>query len=334
LKFCYANNGILSISDLKSRNVSENCNIRSTIISFTFLIVKPAVIGWTAICRRVAERWWMMSTGRNGAPIIIKRKKIIAGDGHHGGAWKVAYADFVTAMMAFFLLMWLLNATTEKQRKGIADYFSPTIAVNRVSGGGNGSLGGSSVFTENTLPRVGTGASSLRPTESKAARGSERSKDDGGTEAFKVVEQSLMGRGGESLLDRNELRHVQTRLTDEGLIIEFFDLPGSPLFGDDDLPTDLLAGLARAVGTAADAVTNKIAVEAHVHAYPVVLSENPVWQVSARRAEATRDILRSSGISEGRVQRTTAHADKEQVSSNPMSERNNRIEIVFLRSRF
>ncbi|MEO1001108.1 MAG: flagellar motor protein MotB, partial [Pseudomonadota bacterium] len=67
-----------------------------------------------------------MAQGNDQRP-IIKRKKIVAGGGHHGGAWKVAYADFVTAMMAFFLLMWLLNATTEAQRKGIADYFSPTI---------------------------------------------------------------------------------------------------------------------------------------------------------------------------------------------------------------
>ena len=76
-------------------------------------------------------------SAQDGAPIIIKRKKVIAG-GHHGGAWKVAYADFVTAMMAFFLLMWLLGATNEKQRKGIADYFNPTIPVNKVSGGGDG----------------------------------------------------------------------------------------------------------------------------------------------------------------------------------------------------
>ena len=68
-----------------------------------------------------------MNAQTNARPIIIKRKKVIVAGGHHGGAWKVAYADFVTAMMAFFMLMWLLNATTEKQRKGIADYFSPTI---------------------------------------------------------------------------------------------------------------------------------------------------------------------------------------------------------------
>ncbi|TMV82609.1 chemotaxis protein MotB, partial [Thioclava sp. BHET1] len=82
------------------------------------------------------------------APVIIKRKKVIAAAGHHGGAWKVAYADFVTAMMAFFMLMWLLNATTEKQRKGIADYFSPKIPVTRVSGGGDGAFGGESVFSQ------------------------------------------------------------------------------------------------------------------------------------------------------------------------------------------
>ncbi len=86
-----------------------------------------------------------MSAQANAPVIIIKRKKIIAGGGHHGGAWKVAYADFVTAMMAFFMLMWLLNATTESQRKGIADYFSPTIPMARVSGGGDGALDRKSV---------------------------------------------------------------------------------------------------------------------------------------------------------------------------------------------
>src|SRR6056297_4151245 len=113
----------------------------------------------------------MAASGDNAAPVIIKRKKVISGDGHHGGAWKVAYADFVTAMMAFFLLMWLLNATTEKQRKGIADYFSPTIPVNRISGGGEDSFGGDSVFSENTLARNGIGATNRRATESREARG-------------------------------------------------------------------------------------------------------------------------------------------------------------------
>src|SRR6188472_851518 len=80
-------------------------------------------------------------------PIIIKKIIAEAHGGHHGGAWKVAYADFVTAMMAFFLLMWILGATTEKQRKGIADYFTPTLVKMRENSAGSaaGLLGGSSV---------------------------------------------------------------------------------------------------------------------------------------------------------------------------------------------
>lgn len=274
-----------------------------------------------------------MSGGNNLAPIIIKRKKIVGGDGHHGGAWKVAYADFVTAMMAFFLLMWLLNATTEKQRKGIADYFSPTIALTRVSGGGNGSLGGHSVFSEQSLPQVGTGATSLRPTESKAARGTsaDTGKDKEAEEAFKEVDAKLMGRGGDSLLDDNMLRHVETRLTDEGMIIEFFDLPGSPLFLPDDTPTELMRSLMRAMARAADYVPNAIAVEAHTQAFPLVLNQNPVWASSAERAQETRNLLRIFGVPEQRILRVTAHADKEIVNANPMSERNNRLEIILLR---
>ncbi|MFQ5566864.1 MAG: flagellar motor protein MotB [Paracoccaceae bacterium] len=93
-------------------------------------------------------------------PLIIKKKKVIAG-GHHGGAWKVAYADFVTAMMAFFLLMWLLGATDEKQRKGLADYFNPTLAVSRNAAGGAGMLEGKDMFAEE--PVSGSQAEGVPP---------------------------------------------------------------------------------------------------------------------------------------------------------------------------
>jgi chemotaxis protein MotB len=83
--------------------------------------------------------------GRNAGVTIIRREEVIAG-GHHGGAWKVAYADFVTAMMAFFLLMWLLNATTEDQRKGLADYFSPNNLMSHASSGTGQPFGGHTVF--------------------------------------------------------------------------------------------------------------------------------------------------------------------------------------------
>src|SRR4051794_29826713 len=83
-------------------------------------------------------------------PVIIKRFEVVQG-GHHGGAWKVAYADFVTAMMAFFLLMWLLNATTEDQRKGLADYFSPNNLMSHASSGTGQPFGGHTAFDEGAL---------------------------------------------------------------------------------------------------------------------------------------------------------------------------------------
>lgn len=104
-------------------------------------------------------------------PIIVKKITIEEG-GHHGGAWKVAYADFVTAMMAFFLLLWLLGATEENQRKGIADYFSPTLVKLRQEGAGSdGMLGGNSITDVDNYPnRQGqTGTQSI--TIPRAASG-------------------------------------------------------------------------------------------------------------------------------------------------------------------
>ena len=145
-------------------------------------------------------------SGTNVAPVIIKRKKVVAGEGHHGGAWKVAYADFVTAMMAFFMLMWLLNATTEKQRKGIADYFNPTIPVNRISGGGEGSFGGTSVFSEETLAQAGMGATNKHATEQNQARGQSGLMENGRADdadaqqaVLEAVITALLARGGESI---------------------------------------------------------------------------------------------------------------------------------------
>jgi|TARA_B110000908_G_scaffold167854_1_gene221561 chemotaxis protein MotB len=134
-------------------------------------------------------------------------------------------------MMAFFMLMWLLNATTETQKKGLADYFSPTIRINRISGGGDGAFGGDSVFSENTLPQLGTGATSMRPTEQNQAHGDLGTSDADGEDAvsqdlqFESLEAELVGRGGESMVMENALEHIITRVTDEGLVIEVFATP-------------------------------------------------------------------------------------------------------------
>lgn len=275
-----------------------------------------------------------MSASANVAPIIIKRKKVVSGDGHHGGAWKVAYADFVTAMMAFFMLMWLLNATTEKQRKGIADYFAPTISVSRVSGGGEGSFGGESVFSENTLPQNGTGATSLRPTESNRARGlmGQEGQSEAEQDRFEEMERSLMGRGGESMVADETLEHIVTRVTDEGLVIELFDLPGVSLFDPrTGAPTDLLRDLAQLIQNVAKATANQVAVEGHVAAQPIVVARSEVWDLSSHRANQMRLLLEQSDMPAGRISRVTGHADREPVLDDPMSLRNNRLEVILLR---
>ncbi|MDZ7710135.1 MAG: flagellar motor protein MotB [Roseovarius sp.] len=283
-----------------------------------------------------------MDARSNAAPVIIKRKKIIAGRGHHGGAWKVAYADFVTAMMAFFLLMWLLGATTEKQRKGIADYFNPTVPVNRVSGGGSGAFGGDSVFSEQSLAQSGTGASNLNSTESHQARGDLGVTNEAATAetraaenaTFSEIDEQLKGRSGESLASDEVLRHIVTRVTDEGLIIEIFDLGEAVLFiPNQSEPTETLRAITEIIATVAGPVINDIAIAGHTRARPVTLAENPVWDLSAARANRMRLLLEEAGLSRRRMRRLTGHADRSPATKDPMSPRNNRLEVILLRMR-
>lgn len=280
-----------------------------------------------------------MSAKANIAPVIIKRKKIVKGGGHHGGAWKVAYADFVTAMMAFFMLMWLLNATTEQQRKGLADYFSPTIPVVRVSGGGDGSFGGDSIFSEMVLPKNGTGASANRPTNDDKARGvvsSSPGTDETAAqnEVFETVNEMLQGHGGESAVMENALEHIVTRITDEGLVIEIFSRDDLQIFEPgSDTPTSLMRDLAVLIAQVSKTVTNDIAIGSHVRAQPLVLKESHVWDLSHRRATQMRLLLEGENIAPARIQRVTGHADREPVVRDSMAVRNDRIEIVLLRDK-
>ena len=272
----------------------------------------------------------------NVAPVIIKRKKAGGGDGHHGGAWKVAYADFVTAMMAFFMMMWLLNATTEKQRRGIADYFSPTVPITRQSAGGEGMFSGNSAFSEQTLAQDGSGASNERPTESNQARGLAGAQDSGNgaseLDSLREVAEALFSRSGESLVADAMLSHIITRVTDEGLVIEIFDLPDATLFeGESETPTQLLRDLARMIAEVSDMVVNNVAVGGHVRANPLVQAENPVWPLSAARAERMRGLLQGAGMEPERIRRVTGHADRSLVTRDPLAVRNNRLEVILLR---
>jgi chemotaxis protein MotB len=262
---------------------------------------------------------------QSNAPIIIKRKKVIAGGGHHGGAWKVAYADFVTAMMAFFMLMWLLNATTEQQRKGLADYFAPTVPLNRVSGGGDGMFGGQDIFSQALLPETGTGG--VMKLDGMAEH-----------EAVEVaqlreLEEVLVGRGGEALLSEDARRHVVTRVTDEGLVIELFDLDDTPLFQRDgteprQVTLEILAVIARVSGL----VKNGLSIDGHIATPPIVATGPDGWELSSGRADSVRQALMEFGVDPDRFLRLSGHADQDPAVPLETSIRNNRIEVIFLRS--
>jgi len=278
-----------------------------------------------------------MGASTNVAPVIIKRKKVIAGGGHHGGAWKVAYADFVTAMMAFFLLMWLLNATTEQQRKGLSDYFSPSIPITRNSGGGDGAFGGSSMFTEDTMLDDESGASDKNPQDARQSRGAtgvdQQDQRDSARDEFTSLEAELLGRGGESLVSVEALKHIVTRVTDEGLIIELFATDDVPLFEEkSDRPTPLLRDLARMIARVTGNIVNDVALGGHMRAQPVVLANNPVWDLSLARADRMRRLLEGAGMDQERIHRMTGHADRNPAVKNPMAKRNNRIEVILLRN--
>lgn len=278
-----------------------------------------------------------MAGQSNAAPVIIKRKKIIKASGHHGGAWKVAYADFVTAMMAFFMLMWLLNATTEKQRKGIADYFSPTIAISRVSGGGDGMFGGDSTFSEEALAKNGTGASLSQPTQSNKASGEAASGEEAAAAAAEQgrmaqIAQTLMAQGGESMTMQRMLRHVVTKVTDEGLVVEIFDLSGAPLFvGETAEPTGETRKIAALVAEVLGLAENKIAVNGHLRTLPITLKNNPSWDLSTARAQAMRQMLEGDGVDTARMARISGHADRKPATQDPTAIRNNRLEVILLR---
>lgn len=271
-----------------------------------------------------------MAGQTNAAPVIIKRKKVSGGGGHHGGAWKVAYADFVTAMMAFFLLMWLLGATTEKQRKGVADYFSPAVPVSPTSGGGMGVFGGDSAFSEDDLISNGT------PSAGQIESTSEAAEDENQAQAMESlqaeVERKLAALSGESMTMDNVLRHVVTKVTDEGLVIEIFDLEGVPLFAEDTAEAQpILKEITGVLAEVLQLARNQVAVNGHVRSYPSTLKQNPTWALSSDRATVVRELLLKGGFPDKRMQRTSGFADRKPVTTDPFAGRNNRIEIILLR---
>jgi len=272
--------------------------------------------------------------GRNEPPVPIIVKKItIVAAGHHGGAWKVAYADFVTAMMAFFLLMWLLGATTEKQRKGIADYFTPTLVKTRQgSAGGYGVLGGSSLTDVDNYPHAAGQTGSKTMTVPRDAIGGPK---DGGSKLKRTA--TLQQRLKQKLEANDKLRklarQVRLTMTPDGIRLDMMDDSNFSMFriGTTILTpdaTELVQAIAQAIAPDAAGLT----VRGHTDSLqwkPGDPANN--WSLSAGRAESTRQALLRYGVSEKRFRRIEGVADQEPlVSENPTDPRNRRMSILLM----
>ncbi|MFL0585424.1 flagellar motor protein MotB [uncultured Sphingomonas sp.] len=286
--------------------------------------------------------------GSNQPPKIIVKKIYVEGHGgHHGGAWKVAYADFVTAMMAFFLLMWLLGATTEKQRKGIADYFAPTILNTKSLGiGGSGLLGGDSVTTtEKTGPHDGNSRMPMivaradgagGPQIGTGAKGSLRSRQAIAEEDrrnFSKLKQQVE----KQLRERQNLaklaKHIRFTMTPNGMRIDLVDDANYSMFA---LGTTALESDASAlIGMVAEGIRetqNPIMIRGHTDSLPYgdPRAMNN-WMLATGRAEATRRRLALGGLPESRFHRIEGVADREpMITDNPMDPRNRRVAITLL----
>jgi chemotaxis protein MotB len=269
-------------------------------------------------------------------PIIVKKIIADAHGGHHGGAWKVAYADFVTAMMAFFLLLWILGATTEKQRKGIADYFAPTLVEMKLkSAGSNGVLGGDSVVAKDNYPHKAAQTGSKSLTIPKDATGgaseaavAERMRD---RVRFAYLKQQIMQRinANKSLSKlAGNIRFTDTR---EGLRIDLVDKADFSMFA---IGTDVLLPSARAlmgqVASVIAGVPNGVIVRGHTDSLPYAAGRSVNnWTLSSARAEATRRALADSGVPADRFNRIEGVADREPfIPADRYDPRNRRMSIT------
>lgn len=264
-------------------------------------------------------------------PIIVKKITLVAA-GHHGGAWKVAYADFVTAMMAFFLLLWILGATTEKQRRGIADYFTPTLVKTKQgsAGSGQGVLGGASLTQVDNYPfKAGqTGTKTLTiPRDATGGPKEGASKIRRSSRAKEALEKKLAST--ERL--RRLARQVRMVDTTQGVRIDMVDDADFSMFrlGTTILTpqaVELLAAISQAIGPGGGALT----IRGHTDALPYregVPGNN--WSLSAGRAEATRQQLIRNDVESARFRRIEGVADTELlIPADPHDPRNRRISIT------
>ncbi len=290
--------------------------------------------------------------------VIIKRVKKGGHDGHHGGAWKVAYADFVTAMMAFFLLMWLINTTTPEQKRGIADYFAPQSISQTLSGSG-GVLAGKvmgqetaraggavSVYQKNSPPSPSNKSHSPDSARSQGGETASLNIADADTQSSSDGHSNSSAQDGEfahaaeaihqAMQESPDIadlsRQVIVEQTPEGLRIQLVDQDGRPMFQPGTAePMPYTKVLLAQIGKIIDQLPNRVSISGHTQTGDTGTGMSD-WELSAARADAARSLLAEGGLVGDRIYEIAGKAGSEPLlPEDPKASAYRRISIVLRR---
>lgn len=278
----------------------------------------------------------------NNQPIIVKRIKRYAA-GHHGGGWKIAFADFATAMMAFFLVLWLLSSATPEQKKAISGYFQDPIGFTESASPYVIDLGGTPTpAPDKTLnPQVQAQPESdetrVSPQAEKQVNPSdaERQAEQMEHERLELLLQELQNKVDENPTLKRFKDQILFEITRDGLRIQIVDAANRPMFdlGSARLQPyfeDILLAMAETIKQ----VPNKVSVSGHTDAKPYAGDEFGNWELSANRANAARRALVAGGYPEDQVARVVGYASSQLFDrKDPLNPVNRRIDIVVLTKR-
>ena len=278
----------------------------------------------------------MASGDKKLQPVIIKKIRKGA-HGHHGGAWKIAYADFVTAMMAFFLLMWLLGSTTKGDLQGIADYFQSPLQVALSGGSGSGDAshlikgGGQDLSRATGQVKNGDIEPQRKRLNLAAARAEQRRAERAKLEALKAKVEGVIAASSKLGELGNQIR---LDLTPEGLRIQIIDAQNRPMFDSGSaVVKDYMRELLREIGKVLNEVDNKVSLSGHTDVTPYGHGERGYsnWELSADRANASRRELIAGGMDDSKVIRIVGQAASVLLDeTNPRNPVNRRISIVVM----
>ncbi len=269
-------------------------------------------------------------------PIIIKRVKK-AGHAVHGGAWKIAYADFVTAMMAFFLLMWLLGSTTDGDKKGIADYFQSPLKIAMAGGSGSGDsnsvLKGGGESLTSTVGQVKKGdIESQRNTINLHKLKAEQVRAE--VARLEDLKQEIQQKLASSEKFKDISSQIRLDMTKDGLRIQIVDDQNRPMFDSGSaVIKPYMRDLLREIGSVLSEVPNHLTLEGHTDAQPFQGGDRGYsnWELSSDRANASRRELLAGGLADERVLRVQGLASSQPFDeADPLGPSNRRISIIVM----